>query len=65
MLKKWMGILLSIIMLMSLSAGAEEIPAAGTRMGFEVLKAVYDGEQNQVISPISLACALAMAAQGA
>ena len=65
MLKKWTSILLSVIMLLSLSAGAEAIPAAGTRMGFEVLKMVYDGEQNQVISPISLACALAMAAQGA
>lgn len=65
MLKKWTSILLSVIMLLSLSAGAEAIPAAGTRMGFEVLKMVYDGEQNQVVSPVSLACALAIAAQGA
>ena len=65
MLKKWTSILLSVIMLLSLSAGAEADSAPGTRMGFEVLKMVYDGEQNQVVSPVSLACALAMAAQGA
>lgn len=32
---------------------------------FAVLREVYDGENNQVISPVSLAYALAMAAQGA
>ena len=46
MLKKWTSILLSVIMLLSLSAGAEADSAPGTRMGFEVLKMVYDGEQN-------------------
>lgn len=33
--------------------------------GFALLEALYDGESNQLISPVSLACALGMAAQGA
>lgn len=68
MLKKWTSILMALVLLMSGAVCAEEeiaVPAAGTRMGFEVLKMLYDGEQNQVVSPVSLACALAMAAQGA
>ncbi len=35
------------------------------RLGFEVLRMLSDGTENQMVAPMSLACALAMAAQGA
>lgn len=59
-------ILAGVLMCMSF-AYAEEEPkaAAGTGLGFELLENLYDGENNLVISPVSLSFALAMAAQGA
>lgn len=74
-MKKLTSIVLSILMLLTLAASAEtegeivvctsEAPAAGAGLGFEVLRMLYDGENNQIVSPVSLAYALAMAAQGA
>lgn len=74
-MKKLMSIFLSILMLLTLAASAEtegetvvctsEASAAGVGLGFEALRMLYDGENNQIVSPVSLAYALAMAAQGA
>lgn len=74
-MKKLTSIVLSILMLLTLAASAEtegeivvctsEAPAAGASLGFEALRMLYDGENNQIVSPVSLAYALAMAAQGA
>lgn len=58
-----MSLLLLLVFLAVIPAANAE--AAGNRLGFEVLKALGDGTENQVISPVSLAYALAMAAQGA
>lgn len=54
--------MLLVILLMMGAASAETI---GNRLGFALLKEMSDGTENQVISPLSLAVALAMAAQGA
>lgn len=62
-MKKIMSLLLLLVFLAVIPAANAE--AAGNRLGFEVLKALGDGTENQVISPVSLAYALAMAAQGA
>lgn len=70
-MKKWMSLILSIAMLFvgcSAFAETEEKPEAalvGTQLGFDVLKELGDGSENCIISPVSLAYALAMAAQGA
>ena len=44
---------------------ASEMPTPGNALGFAVLRALSDGTENQVLSPLSLAYALSMAAQGA
>lgn len=62
-MKKIMSLLFLLVFLAAIPAANAE--AAGNRLGFEVLKALGDGTENQVISPVSLAYALAMAAQGA
>ena len=62
-MKKIMSLLFLLVFLAVIPAANAE--AAGNRLGFEVLKALGDGAENQVISPVSLAYALAMAAQGA
>lgn len=54
----------SLLALMLLT-GAACAETAGSRLGFETLRMLYDGAENQVISPLSLAYALAMAAEGA
>lgn len=66
-MKKMIGIILACALLCMPFAYAEEEPAtaAGTGLGFDLLKNLYDGENNLVISPVSLSFALAMAAQGA
>lgn len=67
-MKKMMSLILVVMLLVS-AACAEEAEvkdaAAGNRLGFEVLRELSDGTENQVFSPVSLAYALAMAAQGA
>lgn len=59
-MKKLICILL--IALLGTTALAE---APGNSLGFETLERLYDGSANQVFSPISLAFALSMAADGA
>ena len=59
-MKKLICILL--IALMGMTAFAE---APGNRLGWDTLNALYDGSTNQVFSPVSLALALSMAADGA
>lgn len=54
--------MLIALMLMT-GAALAEIP--GNRLGFELLRGLSDGTKNQVLSPVSLAVALSMAAQGA
>lgn len=49
-------------MLMMGAACAESL---GSRTGFEVLRMLYDGEENCVVSPLSLTYALSMLAEGA
>lgn len=71
-MKKLICMLLAVILCMG-AAYAEttvescvaEAPVPGNALGFDVLCAVSDGTENCVVSPLSLACALAMAAQGA
>ena len=63
MMKKVISILLICAML--LTAGAALAEAPGNQLGFDVLRALTDGTKNQVLSPVSLAYALAMAAEGA
>ena len=60
-MKKLICMLLATILLTG-SACAEAI---GNRLGFELLRELGNGTENQVISPLSLSMALAMAAQGA
>lgn len=59
-MKKLVSILLAVMLCVSFACA--EMPKQ--HFGFEVLREVYTGE-NQVISPVSLAYALGMAAQGA
>jgi len=58
-MKKILCIALALMMCLPFACAEEE------HFGFAVLREVYDGEKNQVVSPLSLAYALAMAAQGA
>lgn len=60
-MKKLICMLLATILLTG-SACAEAI---GNRLGFQLLRELGNGTENQVISPLSLSMALAMAAQGA
>ena len=60
-MKKLICILLALLLLNS-AACAETM---GNRLGFQMLKELSNGTENQVISPLSLSMALAMAAQGA
>lgn len=62
-MKKLICALLALMLLAGCAGFAEGAP--GSRLGFEVLKAQFDGAENRVVSPYSLACALAMAAKGA
>lgn len=56
-------ICLLIILVLLTGSACAEIP--GNRLGFEVLRELSDGAENQIISPLSLAYAMAMAAEGA
>lgn len=60
-MKKLFCMLLALLVL----TGSALAEAPGSRIGFEVLRALSDESANQVISPLSLAYALAMAAEGA
>ena len=66
-MKKMISFVLSMMMLLGLTVAQAETAAVapGSRLGFQVLDALADGEGNRVISPVSLAYALAMAAEGA
>lgn len=57
--------MLMILPLIPLAAFAEGNAPAGNALGFAVLDALYDESGNQIISPVSLTFALAMAARGA
>ena len=60
---------IAIILLFTLGCAALGETTApgvpGNRMGLAALKALYDGSDNQFVSPVSLAYALSMAAAGA
>ena len=58
-MKKLICILL--IVLLGTTAFAE---APGNSLGFATLERLYDGTGNQLLSPVSLALALSMAADG-
>lgn len=60
-MKKMICLLLAAMLL----TGAACAETVGSHLGFEALRMLYDGAENQVISPVSLAYALAMAAEGA
>lgn len=60
-MKKLICFLVAAVLL----TGAACAETVGNGLGFEVLRALSDGTENQVISPLSLAVGLAMAAQGA
>ena len=60
-MKKWICMLLALLM----TAGTACAEAPGNRLGFGVLRELYDGTNNQMVSPLSLAVAMAMAAEGA
>lgn len=62
-MKKWIAMILTLVF--TLCAGAAYAETPGNRLGFEVLASISDGTQNQIVSPVSLAYALALAAQGA
>ena len=47
------------------AAGDACAKGAGNLLGFALLESQYDGENSILLSPLSLACALAMAADGA
>jgi len=65
-MKKIVSLLLVMFMLASTACAEEgETVVPGNRLGFEALRVLNDGTQNRVFSPVSLAYALAMAAQGA
>lgn len=59
--KRWIGLIMAAILLF----GGALAESAGNQLGFETLRALNDDAKNQVISPISLTFALAMAAEGA
>jgi len=73
-MKKILSLILTLTALLGCCASAMENetvecyafdPSAVTKLGFETLKMLSDGTENQIISPASLAFALAMAAEGA
>lgn len=59
--KRWICLIMAALLLFG-GALAENV---GNQLGFEMLRALNDDAKNQVISPISLTFALAMAAEGA
>lgn len=62
MWKRILSLVLAAALMSMTAAYAEENER---HFGFEVLRGLYDGSANQVVSPVSLSFALAMAAQGA
>ena len=62
-MKKIFSILLCLVLL-GCTALAEAFPA-GEKLGFELLKELYAGDGNVMLSPVSLTMALGMAAEGA
>lgn len=64
-MKKCLCALLALTLFLLPLAGAETSSAAGSQMGFELLRELNNGSDNRVLSPASLAYALAMAAEGA
>lgn len=62
-MKKILSILLCLVLL-GCTALAETSPA-GEKLGFELLKELYAGDGNVMLSPASLTLALGMAAEGA
>ena len=68
-MKKILSILLCLALLgcaaLAEPVAAEAAPAAGEKLGFELLKELYRGEGNVMLSPASLTMALGMAAEGA
>ena len=64
-MKKCLCALLALTLFLLPLAGAETSSAAGSQLGFELLRELNNGSDNRVLSPVSLAYALAMAAEGA
>ena len=68
-MKKILSILLCLVLLgcaaLAEPVAAEAAPAAGEKLGFELLKELYAGDGNVMLSPVSLSMALGMAAEGA
>jgi len=54
-----------LLMAFLLMTGCAWAETPGNRLGFETLRELSDGTKNQIVSPLSLACAMAMAAKGA
>ena len=59
-MKKMICLLMAVLML----TGAA-VAETGNQLGFDVLRELSDGTGNQIVSPLSLAYAMAMAAEGA
>lgn len=57
--------LISLLIVLVLLTGCAWAETPGNRLGFEALRELSDGAENQIISPLSLAYAMAMAAEGA
>ena len=66
-MKKIASLILILTMLIPVAwaEAPEAQPTPGNHLGFELLAELTDGTANQIVSPVSLAYALAMAAQGA
>ena len=68
-MKRILSLLLCLALLgcagLAETAGGERTAAVGESLGFELLRALYSGEGNVLLSPASLALALGMAAEGA
>ena len=54
-----------LLISMALAEESEARVTPGNHLGFSLLAELTDGSENQIVSPVSLAYALAMAAQGA
>lgn len=67
MLKKWISLLLAVLLLCCAAQAETVAPETvpGTQLGLELLQKLYVPGENRVISPVSLTAALAMVAEGA
>ena len=64
-MKKLLAMLCALALCMTAAGMAEGGTAPGNQMGLDLLAMLTDGSQNAFVSPVSLAYAMAMAADGA